>query len=217
MARDRERCQERDRERERDTDGIPEQIESTDGLLEGASDLLRELFLLRSQDDRQVHLFAIPISHHFAINHRRFASLSMSIIGTDRVDLHIDPLSVDELLVEEGALSADLINLRIEFTAAIGDLSKEPLAPSTSAHRIVDINLSEERRRGERHREVSGEAQSVAHIVIVCINRLLNKRLVQLNSIQDNIFIVLLDHICRIWKLISLHRNIARDSDVIRL
>ena len=71
-------------------------IKAAHRLLECHAHLVRELLLLRRQQHRVADFAPLLITVHFAVHHGRLASLGMAVVWSDRVNLHVHALRLEE-------------------------------------------------------------------------------------------------------------------------
>lgn len=152
----------------------PQHIKTADVLLEGDRYLPSDVLFLLSQVDRVADLLAVFIPSHYTIQRRALARFGVSVVRPDSVDLNIEAISLQELLIDVGALLSDLrpLNGWKELGAVVVSLAEENVVACTAGPLRAIVNLD---------------------LMVLCVDWLLDVWLVETLPVDDQVVLILLD------------------------
>ncbi|GIX62749.1 pepsinogen, putative [Babesia caballi] len=174
----------------RPVDG-PQNVEAAHGLAEVLHDAVGDQLLLGRQNHRVPHLLAVVVPVHLAVQRRRLARLRVREHAAHRVDLDVRAEGRHELLVDVRAVAPHGVDVRAVPRAAVVHLPEQLLAPASGVGRVVD-----------------------PVVVVVCVQRLFDEGLVDLDVVVHDVVVVLLEGgLALLHRLVVHHQSIACGSD----
>mmetsp|Transcript_15879 Transcript_15879/g.39692 ORF Transcript_15879/g.39692 Transcript_15879/m.39692 type:complete len:1113 (+) Transcript_15879:556-3894(+) len=169
-----------------------QQVEAAHLLSKGTAHEARDLLLVRAQQHREADLLAVRAALHAAVHHRRLPRLCMGIAWPNGVHLDVSAAGGQEVLVDVGAVAADVAGVRrVVVRALVVHLAEQLLHAAAHGVRVVDVD-----------------------VVVVAVDGLLHKGLLDLGAVEHHV-------VLRLREALGIRRRLdlllrAADHHVLR-